>query len=280
MQALSPALAVYPGHPLPLLKAYADRLGLVSLLTHSVPTAMGVDAGTVVLAMGWDTLRGRRPLSRLEACFAQHDTALLLGKAVPPQALHAETAGRVLDRLSDFGTMRLFTAWAVRAVRRCGVERRSGHFATTSRRVWGDSQWAETPDRPWPMTSGESQDKRPALPPLVLSTLCVEPAVPIWGTPADGKAAEKTRHRTLWSEIAQLLTQYGVQPGASISMAAAARVPEDPLAALGDPWCITRLPATYSAWGRGMAEAVAHNPWEEVGVLTQTPPPKHRPGTC
>lgn len=29
-----------------------------------------------------------------------------------------------------------------------------------------------------------------------------------------------------------------------------------------------------------MAAAVAHNDWEEVGVLAQTPPTKRRPGTC
>ena len=29
-----------------------------------------------------------------------------------------------------------------------------------------------------------------------------------------------------------------------------------------------------------MAAAVARNPWEEVGVLAQTPPTQHRPGTC
>ena len=51
------------------------------------------------------------------------------------------------------------------------------------------------------------------------------------------------------------------------------------LAALGDTLFITRLPATYSECGRVIAEAVAHNLWEEVGVLAQTPPPKHRPGT-
>jgi Domain of unknown function (DUF4277) len=138
MPALSPALEVSPVHPLPILKAYADHLGLVSLINHSVPTAMGVDAGTVVLAMVLDTLRGRSPLSRLAECCAQPETALLLGKAVPPQALNDDTAGRVLDRLYDFGTMRLFTACAVRAATRFGVERRYVHFDPTSRSVWGD----------------------------------------------------------------------------------------------------------------------------------------------
>jgi hypothetical protein len=61
-------------------------------------------------------------------------------------------------------------------------------------------------------------------------------------------------------------------------MAAAALVTADNLAALGDTLCITRLPATYSACGRVIAEAVAQKPWEEVGVLAQTPPTKHRPG--
>jgi transposase len=71
----------------------------------------------------------------------------------------------------------------------------------------------------------------------------------------------------------------GVAPGASIYIADAALVTEDTLAALEDTLFITRLPATYSACGRVIAEAVAHNRWEEVGVLAQTQPTRHRPGT-
>src|SRR5262245_20492435 len=108
MQALAPAIEVYPVQHLPILKAYADQRGLVSLIHHSVPTEREVEAGTVGLAMVLETLSGRRPLYRLEEFCAQQDTERLLGKAVPPQALHDDTAGRVLDRLYDFGTMRLF----------------------------------------------------------------------------------------------------------------------------------------------------------------------------
>jgi len=280
MQTLSPAIEVYPVHHLPILKAYADQLGLVSLINHYVPTEMGVDAGTVVLAMVLDTLSGRSPLYRLEECFAQQDTELLLGKAVPPQALNDDTAGRVLDRLYDFGTMRLFTACAVRATTRFGLERRYVHFDTTSRSVWGDYHFAETQDLPFQVTYGYSKDKRPDLKQFVLSTLCVDRAVPIWGKPEDGNASDKTLNTTLLSEIAALLAQYGVQPGAYIYIADAALVTEDNLAALGDTLFITRLPATYSECGRVIAEAVARNQWEEVGVLAQTPPTQHRPGTC
>jgi hypothetical protein len=38
----------YPVHPLPMLKAYADPLGLVRLIQHSGPTERHVDAGTGV----------------------------------------------------------------------------------------------------------------------------------------------------------------------------------------------------------------------------------------
>ena len=113
---------------------------------------MGVDAGTVVLAMVLDTLSGRSPLYRLEEFFAQQDTALLLGKTVPPQALNDDTAGRVLDRLYDFGPMRLFTACAVRAALRFGLERRYVHFDTTSRSGWGEYEFAETQDLPLQVT--------------------------------------------------------------------------------------------------------------------------------
>jgi Domain of unknown function (DUF4277) len=100
---------------LPIVKAYADKIGLVEAINAVVPTEMGVDPGTIVLGMILDTLSGRSPLYRLEEFFTHQDTALLLGKAVAPEAFNDDTAGRVLERLYDVGTMKIFTACAVRA---------------------------------------------------------------------------------------------------------------------------------------------------------------------
>src|SRR5262244_881103 len=279
MPSIPPEIEVYPVQHLPIIKAYADQLGLVSLINHYVPTEMDVDAGTVVLGLVLDTLSGRSPLYRLEEFFAHQDTELLLGKALPPQAFTDGTVGRVLDRLYDFGTMRLFTACAVRASMRFGLERRYVHFDTTSRNVWGEYQFAETQDLPFQVTFGYSKDKRPDLKQFILSTLCVDRAVPIWGKLDDGNASDKTLNTTLLSEIAQLMAHHGVQPGAYIYIADAALVTEDNRAALGDTLFITRLPTTYSECERVIGEAVARNRWEEVGVLAQTPPTQHRPGT-
>src|SRR5262247_4369117 len=138
MQDILPAMEVYPVHHLPIIKAYADQLGLVGIINHYVPTEMDVDAGTVVLGLVLDTLSGRSPLYRLEEFFAQQDTALLLGKAVPPEAFQDDTVGRILERLYDTGTMKVFTACAVRADRVFGFDKRYVHFDTTSITVYGD----------------------------------------------------------------------------------------------------------------------------------------------
>ena len=279
MQDSSPEIEVYPVHHLPIPKAYADQLGLVGLINHYVPTEMEVDAGTIVLGLVLDTLSGRSPLYRLEEFFAHQDIELLLGRALPPHAFNDDAVGRVLDRLYDIGTMKLFTACAVRAAARFGLERRYVHFDTTSRSVWGDYQFAEGQDLPFQVTYGYSKDKRPDLKQFVLSTLGVDRAVPIWGKPEDGNASDKILNTALLSEIAQILAHYGVQPGAYIYIADAALVSEPNLAALQNTLFITRLPATYSECGRLIAEAVARNRWHEVGVLAQTKPTKHRPGT-
>jgi Domain of unknown function (DUF4277) len=119
MPDLPPDIEVYPVHHLPIIKAYADQLDLVGLINHYVPTEMEVDAGTIVLGLVLDTLSGRSPLYRLEEFFTTQDTELLLGQAVPASALNDDAVGRVLDRLYDFGTMKLFTTCAVRAAAIC-----------------------------------------------------------------------------------------------------------------------------------------------------------------
>jgi len=262
------------------VKAYADKRGLVEAINELVPTEMAIDPGTVVLGMILDTLSGRSPLYRLEEFFTHQDTALLLGKAVAPEALQDDTVGRVLERLYATGTMKVFTACAVRADRVFGFDKRYVHFDTTSSTVYGDYLPPEdigAPEVPFRITYGYSKDKRPDLKQFVFSTLCVDRAVPLWGQPEDGNASDKTVHNTLLSGIATFLAQHGVAPGAYIYVADAALGTADTLAALGDTLFITRLPATYNECGRLIAEAVAQNTWEEVGVLAHTKPTTHRP---
>ena len=285
MGLVLPPIEAYQVQHLPLVKAYADKIGLVEVINQVVPTEMDVDPGTIVLGMILDTLSGRSPLYRLEEFFTHQDTALLLGKAVAPEVFNDDTVGRVLERLYDVGTMKIFTACVVRADQVYGLDKRYVHFDTTSISVYGDYLPPEgQPGQqeqavPFTITHGYSKDKRPDLKQFVFSTLCVDRAVPLWGKPEDGNASDKTVNNTVLSNIATFLAKHGVAPGAYIYVADAALVTEDNLAALGDTLFISRLPATYNECGRLITEAVAHNTWEDVGVLAHTKPTKHRPGT-
>lgn len=258
------------------MQAYADKIGLVEVINQLVPTEMEVDAGTVVLGMVLDTLRGRSPLSRVEEFFTHYDTALLLGRDLPPQVFNDDNVGRVLDRLYATGTMKIFTACAIRADMLFGFDKQYVHFDTTSKSVYGDYLPGEGQEVPFSITYGYSKDKRPDLKQFVFSLLCVDRAVPLWGKPEDGNASDKTRNTTLLSKIAHLLANHGVAPGAYIYIADAALVTEDNLTALRDTLFISRLPATYAECERVIQEAVAHQAWKEVGVLAQTKPTKNR----
>jgi Domain of unknown function (DUF4277) len=152
MPGTAHAIEASPVAHLPLVKAYADKPDLVGLINYVVPTEMDVDAGTIVLGLVLETRSGRRPLYRLEEFFAHQDPELRLGKPLPPHAFNDDTVGRVRDRLYDMRTMKILTACAVRAAARFGVERRAVHFDPTSRRVWGDYQFAEEPDVPFRVT--------------------------------------------------------------------------------------------------------------------------------
>src|ERR671929_1059373 len=131
MGLVLPPIEAYQVQHLPIVKAYADKIGLVETINQLVPTEMAIDPGTIVLGMILDTLSGRSPLSRLEESFTHQDTALLLGKAVPPEAFQDDTVGRVLERLYAGGTMKIFTACAVRADQVYGLDKRYVHFDTT-----------------------------------------------------------------------------------------------------------------------------------------------------
>ena len=74
MGLVLPTIEAYQVQHLPIVKAYADKIGVVEVINQLVPTEMGIDPGTIVLGMILDTLSGRSPLYRLEEFLAHQDT--------------------------------------------------------------------------------------------------------------------------------------------------------------------------------------------------------------
>jgi hypothetical protein len=67
-------LEAFEVHHWPIVRAYAERLGVVEVINRLVPSEMAIDAGTIVLGLVIDTLSGRSPLYHLEA-FSSSKTA-------------------------------------------------------------------------------------------------------------------------------------------------------------------------------------------------------------
>jgi len=261
---------------LPIVKAYADKLGLVELINHLVPSEMDLSPGVYFLGMVLDTLSGRNPLYRLEQFFEDQDTELLLGKEVDAKSFNDVNVGRFIEKIFDIGTVKIFKEISMRAVSRFGLDCRHVHFDTTSRSVYGD--YEPYGNDPFEITYGHSKDHRPDLKQFLISMLCVDRNVPVFGKIEDGNASDKSVNNDVLSEISKYMAAHGLSTGAFIYIADSAAITKKNLKTIGqDILFISRLPATFKECDRAIKEAVAKDAWEDVGVIAQTKPTAKRP---
>jgi transposase len=241
-----------------------------------VDSQMELSPGITVLAMVLDTLSGRTPLYRLEEFFQEKDTELIMGHDVKPELFCDYNVGRVLDRLYDTGTQKIFSQIAQNAIRVFDVDPRRVHFDTTSVSVFGDYDFI---DPPLNITYGHSKDKRPDLKQFLISMLCVDRNIPILGTTEDGNASDKTLNNELLGGISRHMARHGIEPGAFVYVADSALVTPKNLkrSKENDVKFLTRLPATYKECARAISDAVAADNWIDFGTLNQTPATNKRP---
>jgi transposase len=273
-------IAAYAVKHLPIVKDYAKKIGLVEIINNLIPSEMDIDPGTVFLGLILDTLSGRTPLYRLDEFFETQDTELLLGKYVSPDKFSDHNVARVLDKAYEIGSIKIFSAISRNAAAVFEIEGRHVSFDTTSLSVHGD--YAHYSDKnsehPFLITFGKSKDHRPDLKQFLISMLCVDRNVPIFGNTEDGNGSDKNINNRILSEISQRMTVHGLEPGAYIYIADSALVTPKNLDALGeDILFITRLPANYGECNRVIKEAIEKDEWEDLGVLAVTKPTVNRP---
>ena len=263
------------GH-LPIVKDFAKKINLVETLDAMVDSQMDLSPGITVLAMVLDTLSGRTPLYRLEEFFQEKDTELILGHDVKPELFCDYNVGRVLDKLFDTGTQRIFSQIAQNAIGVFDVDPRRVHFDTTSISVFGDYDFI---DPPMNITYGHSKDKRPDLKQFLVSMLCVDRNIPILGATEDGNASDKTLNNELLGSISRHMARHGIEQGAFVYVADSAFVTPKNLkrSKEKDVKFLSRLPATYKECDRAISDAVAADNWIDFGTLNQTPSTKKRP---
>ena len=252
---------------MPIIKAYAKKIGLVDTIDRMVNTQMELSPGMAVFGMVLDTLSGRTPLYRLTEFFEEKDTELLLGAAIEPERFCDYNLGRSMDKIFETGTQKIFSQLAQNALTVFAVDPRRLHFDTTSVSVFGDYDLI---DPPFDITYGYSKDKRPDLKQFLVSMLCVDRNIPILGTTTDGNASDKTLNNELLTNISSYMAEHGLQPGAYVYVADAAFVTEDNLnKADGQTFFLTRLPATYNECGRVIRDAVQSDQWIDIGPLAE-----------
>lgn len=277
MKSIIPADLTFSevGH-LPIVKAFAQKIKLVETFDTMVNSRMDLSPGTCVLAMVLDTLSGRTPLYRLEAFFNEKDTELLLGREVEPGRFGDHNVARVLDKIFDTGTHKIFSRIAQNAISVFDIDPQRVHFDTTSITVFGDYEGYEDPFK---IDYGYSKDKRPDLKQFLVSMLCVDRNIPIIGACKDGNASDKTLNNELLGGISKHMARHGLAPGAFVYVADAAFVTPDNLAKSAENRIkfLTRLPATYKECARAIETAVDADQWIEIGTLNATEATVKRP---
>jgi transposase len=261
---------------MPIVKSFANKIGLVETIDKMVGTQMELSPGIAVLAMALDTLSGRSPLYRLNEFFEEKDTELLLGTDIEPERFCDYNLGRSMDKIFETGTQKIFSQLAQNALKAFDVDPRRVHFDTTSVSVFGDY---DLDDPPFNITYGHSKDKRPDLKQFLISMLCVERNIPILGATKDGNASDKTLNNELLTTISKHMADHGLSPGAYVYVADSAFVTEDNLKKATDnqTWFLTRLPATYNECGRVIQDAVSNDQWADIGTLAEGPNSAKRP---
>lgn len=254
---------------LPIIKHFAQKINLVDTIDTMVKSQMDLSPGIAVLAMVLDTLSGRTPLYRLEEFFFEKDTELMLGSNVESERFSDYNLGRVLDKIHQTGTQKVFSTIAQNAVTAFDVDAKRVHFDTTSVSVFGDYDYS---DEPFNITYGHSKDKRPDLKQFLISLLCVDRTIPILGATEDGNASDKTLNNELLGGISKHMARHGLGPGAFVYVADSAFVTPDNLKSADQKMIqfLTRLPATYKECSRSIAEAVTADNWVEIGTLNQS----------
>lgn len=266
---------------LPIVTAYAQKIGVVEIINTLVPTQMEIDAGTVILGMVLDTLTGRNPLYRLNTYFKHQDTQLLLGKKVDPLKFSDHTVGRVLDRIYDYGAMKVFSQISLQALKQFNIDRSHLSFDTTSVSVHGDyalySKENNSSDA-MNIVHGHSKDHRPDLKQFLVKMLCVDRSIPVFGQTEDGNASDKLINNKVLSSISKYMAENSIKKEGFIYIADSAMVTRKNLEKIGDGiQFISRLPANYKECSRLIKSAIEKDAWVELGKLSDTMETTKRP---
>lgn len=165
------------------------------------------------------------PLHRLTEFFDEKDTELLLGESIAPSCFNDANLGMAVDKIYEKGTQSIISKISQTAFAEFGVDARRLNFDTTSVPVYGDYTREEDDEPPFKITYGYSKDKRPDLKQFLISMLCVDRNISIFGATKDGNS-DKTLNNEILSQVSKHMASHGLSEGAYVYVADSALVSE------------------------------------------------------
>ena len=257
---------------LPIVSAYAQKLGMVEAFDRACPKSRGISAGRVALALILDTLSGRTPLYRLPKAFEGLDTELLLGERIEASELNDDAVGRVLDMIAEAGTSPILTTVALQAQRIFCLDGSRAHHDTTSHSVYGDYDLYNEANQahPFAMKKGYSRARRPDLKQFVQSLLCIDSGIPVLSKLKDGNASDKKINGEVLDLIGEHMGKFGLK--SFVYVADSALITKSNLALMsdGETRCpfVSRLPLSYKECKQAIHRAVLQGRWTDFGVIS------------
>ena len=200
--------------PLPIVRAFLDRLELDQLLEQYLPRRrLGREPklapGKALTAMIANIVIARRPLYGFRE-WARHFVPEHFGlEADDVDGLNDDRLGRALDRMFEADRASLMTAVITRAVKTFEIDVKQLHCDTTTVTFSGayeKQRDALTKDPPPVITFGHNKDHRPDLKQLVYAlTVSADGAVPIHHKTYDGNTTDDQVHIETWSTLVEIV---------------------------------------------------------------------------
>lgn len=265
---------------LPIVSAFVKKIGVSEEVDRLCPVESGLRPGQAVSAMILDTLSGRSPLYRFDRFISELDTELLLGEQLAAERFNDDALGRLLDRLHEVGTGRIFTAITMRVVKLFNLDTSRVHHDTTSHTVYGNYELYDDPNHghPFVIIYGFNKDHRPDLKQIVHSLLCVDQGIPIRSKLENGNKSDKTVNEDLLRRISEVMGKLGERNFPYVADCALVTPTNLELMSDKEKGCrfVTKLPEAYKECIEAIERAMESGAWENIGTISRQAPTKKR----
>lgn len=246
-----------------LVMSIINQLGLVDLINNEVTwdqTQWKNSPGLIVAGLIISILHQRNPLYKVTEYFKQFDTEAIFGEGILPENFNDDRLGRVLDRISDVGVNKLFSAILIRVTLAEKITASSFHADTTSISVWGD--YLQISKNGFKLAHGHSKDGHPELKQFLCGMIVNQEGIPLSCDIVSGNMSDKKWNEENLREIDGMIKGYGNIP----YIADSALITKNNLNLIADKKLsfISRSPSTFSVTEDLKERAWDINEWGDL----------------